>query len=195
MKAIFKLPSVLLILCLSAVTASAQPQFTSYDDLPGLNKSYKPAYSEDFPRWAKMLYTTTVNFNDISREFEAYMKKHKGEENAIIRYFKIWSRAVESYVLADGAIVLPDMDLYFRKLRETQTGAGLQVRSRNTSNADWTFLGPKETFWLNESGSAPPRPLVPGRPMFILSMWRLPLTTSSIAEQKPVLSIKPPIRG
>ena len=144
------------LLLLFKVSAYGQQQFTPYDEIPGVDKSYKPAYSNEFPAWALMLYQSPVNYNDVSREFETYMAKHPGEESAIIRYFKIWSRAVESYVLADGSIVLPELEKYYQNIRKSQTGAGLQPRSPQTENSDWTFLGPKETYWLNESGSPSP---------------------------------------
>jgi len=142
-----------LLLLMFAMNSTAQERFTPFDDLPGLNKSYKPAFSDDFPSWAKMLYRTPVNYNDISNAFNEYMLLHPGEKNAVIRYFKLWSRAVESYVLADGSILLPDMGRYYQTLHETRAGGRRQASSPQTTNSDWTFLGPKETFWLNESGS------------------------------------------
>ena len=154
----------IVLICFYTLSAAGQKQFTPYDEIPGIIRSYKPAYTDDFPGWAKMLYRPSVNYNDITLQFDAWMAKHPGEESAIIRYFKIWSRAVESYVLADGSIVLPDLEKYYQNLRNTQTrvlnpiafpstNAGHPITSPAT-NSDWTFLGPKETFWLNESGSS-----------------------------------------
>ena len=41
-------------LLLSFTFSSAQVlQFTPYDELPELNKSYKPTYSDDMPEWGK----------------------------------------------------------------------------------------------------------------------------------------------
>ena len=152
------------LFCFYTLSAAGQKQYTPYDEMPGINKSYKPACSDDFPDWAKMLYQPSVNYNDITREFDAWIAKHPSEKNAIIRYFKIWRRAVESYVMADGRIVLPDLEKYYETLRNTQTSAGHHITSplqnaghhitSPSTNSDWTFLGPKETFWLNESGSS-----------------------------------------
>ena len=147
-----------LLFCLFCLTARGQDQFTPYDDLPGIVRSYKPSYSDDFPAWAGMLYKSPVNYNDILHEFSTWMAAHPGEESAIIRYFRIWSRAVESYALSDGTIVLPDMEKYNRNLHEAQLKASRGIKRPRTSGSDWTFLGPKETYWLNESGS----PSAPG---------------------------------
>lgn len=132
----------------------SQAQATRYDDLPSINVSLKPAYSQDFPDWAKMLYSETTNFNEISAGFQAYEREHPGEESAIIRYFKIWSRAVEPYVLDDGSIQMPDPEKVQQQLFKTQT-SGNNARSTN-SPSDWSFVGPKETYWLNENGQANP---------------------------------------
>ncbi len=147
---------VICLICLGSLPGLTQTQFTPYDDLPGLNKNYKPAYSVDFPAWARILYQNRINFNVINSEFEAYMDQHSGEESAIIRYYKIWRRAVESNVLPDGTIEMPDYDLYEKNLHNTQLQAGRIKETARSANSDWSFLGPKETFWLNESGSSTP---------------------------------------
>lgn len=47
-----------------------QKRYTPYDELPGINKSEKPAYNDAYPDWAKMMYEYPVNFNEISEAFE-----------------------------------------------------------------------------------------------------------------------------
>lgn len=140
---------------------SGQITYTRYDDLPGVNKSYKPAFSPDFPEWAGMLYKDDINFNTINKAFEDYMSLHKGEKSAIIRYYKIWRRACEPYVKEDGSILLPDIKKYYENLRNKQLGYRNKVKPSGKSASDWTFLGPKETFWLNENGSATAPPSCP----------------------------------
>jgi len=144
------------LLCLTNFVAIAQVQFTPYDEIPGVIKSYKPAFRSDLPDWANMLYQTPVNFNEINLAFETYMARHPGEKSAIIRYFKIWRRAIEPYALPDGTIRIPDPDAYYQTLRDSQLKAGTETISAPTTNANWTFLGPVETFWLNQSGSPTP---------------------------------------
>ncbi len=131
----------------------AQTQFTPYDELPGVIKSYKPSYSDSFPAWAKMLYEGQLNVNDLDADYQAYMAFHPGEKSPIIRYYKIWRRAVESYVQGDGSIEMPDIEQYQKNLLASQKAASRSYKGMSTGNSDWTFLGPKQTFWLNESGS------------------------------------------
>jgi photosystem II stability/assembly factor-like uncharacterized protein len=142
------------LVCGSFLPAFSQEQYTPYDEIPGVIRSYKPSFSNDLPSWAKLLYRVPVNYNEITNQFDDYRKTHPGEESAIIRYYKIWSRAAEPYALADGTIVLPDLGKYYQDLLSVQKSAGSKMKSWQTTASDWTFLGPKETFWLNESGSA-----------------------------------------
>jgi len=136
---------IIFFISFSGITAIGQLQFTPYDELPGVHKSYKPAYNDDLPSWAKMLYQTHINFHDINREFDAYIARRPGEKSAIIRYYRIWRRACEPHVLPDGTIQLTDLERYFKKLNDTQMEVGKSSKSVPASNSDWTFLGPKET--------------------------------------------------
>ena len=145
--------SIRTILLLFALALSAQvfgqQHFTPYDDLSGIQKSYKPTYEESFPDWAKMLYVYPVNFNELSGAFQKYSTDNPNEKSAIIRYFKMWSRDVVAYVNESGEIVIPkEKPVVYEKKNSKNQQAG--------SKSNWTFLGPKETFWLNESGSETP---------------------------------------
>ncbi len=147
-------------LCLIAGSLFSQQQYTPYDDFPGIVKSYKPAYSPGMPEWAKMLYRVPVNFNEISLAYDEWAHTNKGVELAITRYYKMWSRVMADYILDDGSIRIPDFGTYYRDLLATQQNAAEQGNSAPQSNrapqanSNWSFLGPKETFWLNESGSS-----------------------------------------
>ena len=130
-----------------------QERFTPYDELPTITRSDKPAYSSDYPDWAKMLYSYPVNFYEINNAFEKYMKEHKGAKNPIIRYYKIWRRTVSSFVKDDGTIQMPDLAELNEAIRQEQLNAKSGLKGVTLSNSNWTFYGPKETFWLNSSGS------------------------------------------
>jgi hypothetical protein len=147
--------SMLAVFTLLACTLiQAQTKFTPYDELPGLNKNYKPAYSADYPDWAKMLYDNNINFFTINEAFDDYVKNHPAEKSPIIRYFKIWRKACEPYVSADGSIRPPGKTTLDNNLQKVQN-LSRKPKSKSTfSNAAWSFLGPKETYWLNTSGSA-----------------------------------------
>jgi photosystem II stability/assembly factor-like uncharacterized protein len=151
--------SVIAIAFLLPFIAASQSHFTPNDDLPGLVKSYKPSYDEGFPEWAKMLYAPEINFEEINSAFEEYITGHPTEKSAIVRYYKNWRRAVSDFVRDDGTIELPDMEMYYEKLRKEQEGARSLLRRDDVGDrgiwgqGEWSFLGPKETFWLNEQGS------------------------------------------
>ncbi|MCX6267920.1 MAG: discoidin domain-containing protein [Bacteroidetes bacterium] len=151
---IFMKNLVLIFVCFFNLMAAGQMQFTPYDDLPGIYKSYKPSYTDDFPSWAKMLYQYPVNYHVISREFDLYLKQNPGEKSAVIRYFKIWRRVVEPKVLPDGTIEIPDLAGYEKNLHNARLQAGRNKERQPEGGPGWSFLGPIETFWLNESGSA-----------------------------------------
>ncbi|MFZ4464809.1 MAG: WD40/YVTN/BNR-like repeat-containing protein, partial [Bacteroidales bacterium] len=140
---------LLLSILVYSIQAKAQQKFTRYDDLPGIHKSYKPAFEESFPDWAKMLYQYPVNYNELTTKFQTYRNQHHEEKNAIIRYYKMWSRVMEAYINESGEILLPETN-------ETLSTHSKSARSVSDSKSNWTFLGPKETFWLNESGSDTP---------------------------------------
>ena len=151
MKYIISNQLVIICLLFTSVTVSAQTEFTTYDYYPGVTRDNKPAFAETHPDWAKMLYQYPVNFHEITEKYEAYILQNKNEKSALGRYFKIWSRALESYVEEDGSIFVPDLNSYYEKQYNDQLSARKEKANQDESN--WTFLGPKETFWLNESGS------------------------------------------
>ena len=140
---------ILLFIC--SFTLKAQTGFTPYDELNAINKSYKPAYNDGYPGWGKMLYQYPINFNTITQLFDAYMLDHEGEKSALIRYFKIWRRGVENYVLPDGTIRLPDQTEFRKNLLAAQLHPGDNLKSSAATNSNWTFLGPKETYYLQST--------------------------------------------
>ncbi len=132
-------------------------QFTPYDDLPGIPKMDKPQYYEQMPEFAKMLYRYPVNFKEISEAFEEYERDHPAEESPEARYFINWSRVVADYVRDDGTIVIPDTKELFEKMKEMQLKAyNPEKKSSNADDpSDWTFLGPKKTYWMSKGTAAP----------------------------------------
>lgn len=154
----------------------AQKQFTIFDDLPGIIRSYKPAFSEDLPAWGKMLYHDTVNYAKLCRDFEAYTRDHPGERSAIIRYFRMWQRVVGPFVTDDGSVSLPDAAEFYSNLLNSQISAKASFTKSTEGNSAWSFLGPKETYWLNESGS----PSAPGSCPWQANVYSLDVASSDV---------------
>lgn len=76
-------------MCLSTIKVNAQIQETPYDHIPGLNKSYKPAYQADFPDWAQMLYQFPVNYKQLLDTYNNASNSIAPEHKVINRYCKI----------------------------------------------------------------------------------------------------------
>lgn len=128
---------------------SSQTQYTPYDDIPGITKSYKPVYNKNYPDWAKKLYIYPVNFLEICQEFDTYRKKNKDEKNSIIRYFKIWRKYVAPYVNSKGEIKIPDLNEIHQRLYNSQKNSSSIVKS-SANNTRWSLLGPVATYGTAE---------------------------------------------
>ncbi len=148
-------------------------QYTPYDELPGFVKTIKPAYHPDFPEWAKKMYQTEVNFYEVNQDFEKYMAQNPGKKSAVIRYYKNWRRAVLNFVKPDGSIELPDMDQVHRQLNAYQQNP-FTTNAERSNGSNWSFLGPKETFWLNENASTQ----APGRAPWQVNVYSIDVAPS-----------------
>ena len=166
-------PTVTFIFTFLSMLIVAQTQYTVYDDIPGNIKSYKPAYNAEYPEWAKMLYTNNINFLDISFAYEQWESKDTKDHRAIRRYYKIWSKNILHWVNNLGDVGLPDMKVYQKNLSTTQTE--LPGTTQIRSDADWTFLGPKETFWLNESNPN----VTPGKAAYQANVYSFDVATNN----------------
>ena len=151
----------------------AQQQFTPYDDLPGISKNYKPMYNEEMPYFAKLLYTYPINLRQVSDAFNDFSKKNPAVKNAQTRYFKLWHKAVIPYTDTAGTIHLPDNNAQVISDQDTRN---ITHSLRTGGNSDWSFWGPKETFWLNESGSTNPPKSCP---------WQVNVYAFDVSETDP----------
>ena len=163
---IFKRSLTFVFVTLSSI-AIGQSQYTKYDDAPGNIKSYKPAYQDDYPDWAKMLYSDEVNYNALKSEYDNWESTNTKEHRAVRRYYKIWSQKVLPWVNKDGTSSLPDMEKYQKNLLNFQKSKSAKGETRSAS--EWTFLGPKETYWLNETSPN----TVPGRATYQANVYSI----------------------
>lgn len=132
-----------------------QMEYTPYEELPTIEKILKPTYSENLPDWAKMLYQYPVNFNEINKGYDEYMRANPDTKNALTRYFRLWKKNLAEFADADGNINIEEVNAMYKA---NASGEPLRSKSKNVKSAgdvsDWTFWGPKNTYWLNESGDA-----------------------------------------
>ncbi len=174
--------SFLLLFAFMAVQGFSQntPQptkFTPYEELPSVEKILKPEYSEDMPDWGKMLYQYPVNFNTINTAFARWETENKGVKNPLVRYYKLWRRHMEPFVMYDGTIVIPDPEKVSENLQKAQSEEQQRMKApQNGNTSAWTFWGPKQTFWLNESGSATAPKAAP---------WQVNVYSFDVSESNP----------
>jgi len=142
----------ILFTLLTTISLFGQEQTVPHDFIPGNIPNYKPAYQADYPTWAKMLYQENSNFFEIEKEYQQWKRKGLRIFRPIERYYKIWKRKVIPYVSDDGTIQLDKIATYYKHLSQHQKTAVPTNINRNNQTG-WEFLGPKETFWLNESGN------------------------------------------
>ena len=134
--------TLLLLMILLNIHVFGQEKLMSHDLIQGNIPSYKPTFNENFPSWAKQLYQENINFYSIQSDYERWKTNNTNSFKAIERYFKIWRRHIIHYVEQDGTIKIPNPSQQAKKT------SNLIVSNEN----QWTFLGPKETFFLNENG-------------------------------------------
>ena len=123
------------------LSINAQDIYTKYDDIPGNNKSYKPAYQDEYPDWAKMLYQDEVNYYEVSKLFKEWEAQNTNTHKPIRRYFKNWSKHIQSWVSNDGSITLPDLDLYHQNLLKNSNIK--KIKQPNQSFSRLELLRPK----------------------------------------------------
>ncbi|PLX10425.1 MAG: hypothetical protein C0598_10405 [Marinilabiliales bacterium] len=150
--------SVSFLMLVIVNSVNSQTSVTPYDKLSGIIISNKPSYNESLPQFGKLLYQYPVNYNEVNYAFKKYIDKHPGIKSPIVRYAKDWLRALSPFVDNDGTIHIPAEDIYYKNLNRSQVNLMNKSNTNDGSNSDWTFLGPKETYWLNESGN----PIAPG---------------------------------
>lgn len=144
-----------LLLFFSLITHAQTQRYTPYDELPEIDRILKPDYSDDMPEWGKMLYSYPINFNTIDRAFTIWEANNKDKKTSLMRYYKLWRKAITPYVTYEGEISMPDVSIIKESLIRAQVNSLKPRRAPAAgNNSSWTFWGPKQTFWLNESGSA-----------------------------------------
>ncbi len=144
---------ITLIFIISISSLFGQEKYYAHDYLPGVVPSYKPAYQDDYPDWAKMLYQEDLNYYQIEEAYLEWKTLATKEFRPIERYYKLWRQQALVYVAEDGRILESKQEEYYKNVFKTNTQTGIVNVNAQKNLLEWKFLGPKETFWLNESGS------------------------------------------
>ena len=95
----------------------------------------------DAPLWMKMMEEENPNVFRIQQEFERYYRTHAFEKNAYTQYYKRFVRWARPYVNGEGYLSLPHPQELADRERKIN-----QYRTQTSRNANWTFIGPTETW-------------------------------------------------
>ena len=146
-----KLILALIIIMGAGVPKTQGQEFVTDDQIPGLNPNYRPSLQPHYPTWAKMLYNEPINFYVVDSIYRSWKLSYPDSHSPIERYYKIWRREVQPFIALDGSISTEGLEQYRSNLIGHQLSA--PDRADPSVGGSWEFVGPKETFWLNESGS------------------------------------------
>jgi photosystem II stability/assembly factor-like uncharacterized protein len=160
----------LIFLLFAQVLFSQTSNTDLYQPLP---LSERLEYSDDLPEFVKMTFQPNISLTAVETAFEAYEKAEKAKKIAKERqntdgskgdeiedkyevYYQRWKHAYEPFAQEDGTIVLPTIASFKRNIRADNQRFADQSAARN-ANANWTLVGPKETYWAkwDESSQAP----------------------------------------
>ncbi|HKK87832.1 MAG TPA: discoidin domain-containing protein [Saprospiraceae bacterium] len=111
-----------------------------------VNPNYLPAYNEDLPIWAKMLYQKDINFPEVQKIYDLWKATHSTDEfKSAERYYKIWRKQVQPYLDREGFFKKEYLQKSSEEWYQNQKKASIE----NKSSRQWHFWGPEETFFLN----------------------------------------------
>ncbi len=114
---------------------------------PELFKSI-PTIDTDTPEWAKLMYSNDPNINLIESAYAAYYRNHPYVKTTHIQNYKHFMRNAfsEGYVQEDGSLKAPE--IISRRINSTQKQiiASKRLSTLNSNTANWTFIGPFETY-------------------------------------------------
>ncbi len=110
-----------------------------------------PAADETLPAWAEMMYAANPNVWQIDDAYRIWRQTHPDLKTTYTQYYKKWRRAAEPNINHEGYI---QKDTPNEKEAFQNSINKLKQNSATRGTADWTVMGPMETFNTN-TGPAP----------------------------------------
>ncbi len=111
-----------------------------------------PIYvSPDAPAWMQMMQADNPNVIEVQKEYSKYYENQAFVKNAYTQYYKRWMHWARPFMQADGSLHEPTVgemnsDETARKnLRHAKPDAAGKGPGLGSA-ANWTFLGPKQTY-------------------------------------------------
>ena len=130
-------------------------QERSIPNFPFISAELYPEPSDSMPSWMDLFYQPEINIKEIDQAFDelysriGFNEEQDGEENnPYVKFYSKFRRNVNPYILPNGKV----------QNFTAQEWEALRKKSKNisTSNlhspivANWTHIGPKETYWRKE---------------------------------------------
>lgn len=123
-------------------------------------KLVKPTFSssEILPPWVQLMYAANPNVWQVDSAYATWYRSHNFEKTTHTQYYKKWRHAAERYVNAQGYIVkpTPDQERAAQLTRNQRINQQAALRSGG-SLAEWSCLGPFETFEQNNNSVQRPK--------------------------------------
>ena len=113
-----------------------------------------PAYGETLPGWAVKMYGDHPNVWEVDDEYRAWRKINPDLKTTYTQFYKKWRRAYEPNINTQGFIQIPTpeaQDAYYQRLDKLKSTVGTR------GSADWSVMGPIETFNTNTGPSPLPK--------------------------------------
>ncbi|MBL7815168.1 MAG: T9SS type A sorting domain-containing protein [Saprospiraceae bacterium] len=98
--------------------------------------------------------------SEIEEVFEVYEKTNKHTEGEVedrwTTFFHRWRRAYAPFVQENGDIKLPTNQEFQARLEADNAQYVLRTNRPESTAANWTCIGPNETYWLKDHNSSQP---------------------------------------
>src|SRR6186713_249742 len=113
-----------------------------------------PAAGESLPGWAIKMYGDHPNVWEVDDEYRAWRKTNADLKTTYTQYYKKWRRAAEPIINTQGFIQKQtplEQEAYYQRLDKLKTSGD------SRGSADWSVMGPVETFNTNSGPSPLPK--------------------------------------
>ncbi|PSJ71511.1 hypothetical protein C7N43_38955 [Sphingobacteriales bacterium UPWRP_1] len=123
-------------------------------------KVIRPTFSaaETLPPWAQLMYASNPNVWQVDSAYTAWYRVNAFTKTTHTQYYKKWRRAAQPFVNQQGFIAKPTpQQQRARQEKRSQTVALQQSLRSGSSLAQWSCMGPFETFEVNYNSLQRPK--------------------------------------
>jgi len=145
--------NILLLALFSVLLSYAQQKHQATPKYPELFKTV-PLISDEDPEWVHLLYSDTPNILVIENAYNKYYKSHLFKKTTHTQNYKHFMMMLNSssYVQENGAVYIPTLEEENIQKNVIRQKFSNQNTQRTVQTANWSALGPLETFYPNGVG-------------------------------------------